>query len=116
MHNEGWREAMCGSIAFYDRTGERLHTIYCGTSPEYGKDLFKEKMSREIRHVQSHFSEALYVGVADRAKDNWTFLKQFTDCQILDFYHASGYVARAANDLFSPKDPKKKIWLDDWHH
>lgn len=116
MHQEGWREAMCGSIAFYDSTGERLHTIYCGASPEYGKERFKEKLSREIRHVQLHFPEALYVGVADGAKDNWAFLKQFTSCQILDFYHASGYVSRAANVLFSPKDPKKKSWLDDWHH
>ncbi len=116
MHKDGWREAMCGSIAFYDSNGERLHTIYCGASPEYGKELFKEKLSREIQRVQSHFPNALYVGVADGAKDNWTYLEKFTDRQILDFYHAGGYLGRAANVLFSPKDPKKKIWLDDWYH
>ncbi|HDS84927.1 MAG TPA: hypothetical protein ENN97_07030, partial [Phycisphaerales bacterium] len=32
MHKDGWREAMCGSIAFYDALGERLHTIYCALS------------------------------------------------------------------------------------
>ena len=34
MHQDGWREAMCGSIAFYDHQGERLHTIYCSATPE----------------------------------------------------------------------------------
>jgi hypothetical protein len=33
---DGWREAMSGTIALYDRTGERLHTIYLGAAPEYG--------------------------------------------------------------------------------
>jgi hypothetical protein len=39
MHQDGWREAMCGSIAFYDPQGERMHTIYCSVTPEYGKEL-----------------------------------------------------------------------------
>jgi hypothetical protein len=48
MHKDGWRQAMCGSIAFYDNQGERLHTIYCAATPEYGKEKFKQKFSREI--------------------------------------------------------------------
>ncbi len=116
MHNDGWREAMCGSIAFYNSDGERLHTIYCGASPEYGKEAFKDKFSREIQRIQSRLPDALYVGVADGAKDNWTFLEQYTDRQLLDFYHASGYLGRAANVLFKPKDPEKTIWLNDWLH
>jgi len=44
MHKDGWREAMCGSIAFYDNQGERLHTIYCSATPEYGKEKFKDKI------------------------------------------------------------------------
>lgn len=36
MHEDGWREAMCGSIALYDVDGERLYTIYCAATPEYG--------------------------------------------------------------------------------
>ena len=32
---EGYRQAMVGTISLYDRHGERLHTIYVGASPEY---------------------------------------------------------------------------------
>lgn len=28
LEEDGWREAMCGSLTFYDSQGERLHTIY----------------------------------------------------------------------------------------
>ena len=76
MHKDGWREAMCGSIAFYDNQGERLHTVYCSATPEYGKDKFKAKFSREIERVKETFPDVLYIGLADGAKDNWTFLKK----------------------------------------
>ena len=38
--DQKWREAMTGSISLYDRHGERLHTIYLGAAPEYGKRRF----------------------------------------------------------------------------
>jgi len=46
MREGDWREAMCGSIALYDVKGERLHTIYTGASPEYGKATFLERFGR----------------------------------------------------------------------
>ena len=71
MHKDGWREAMCGSIAFYDNQGQRLHTIYCSATPEYGKEKFKAKFSREIERVKEKFPDILYIGLADGARDNW---------------------------------------------
>ena len=114
MHNDGWREAMCGSIAFYDNQCERLHTIYCAASPEYGKEKFKEKFSREIERVKEKFPDVLYVGVADGAKDNWTFLKKYTRRQILDFYHAREYISKAASAIFGRDIKSRDAWVDDW--
>ncbi|MCG7851355.1 MAG: ISKra4 family transposase, partial [Methanosarcinaceae archaeon] len=96
MHKDGWREAMCGSIAFYDHQGERLHTIYCSATPEYGKEKFKAKLSGEIKRVQEKFPHVLYIGLADGAKDNWTFLGNYTKHLVLDFYHAREYISKAA--------------------
>jgi hypothetical protein len=62
----------------------------------YGKATFYERMAREIAHVKQLYPEAMYVGIADGAKDNWAFLKQHTTTQVLDFYHAAGYLADAA--------------------
>ena len=116
MHNDGWREAMCGSIAFYDSEGERLHTIYCAATPKYGKDTFKEKLDREIKRVQESYPNVLYIGLADGAKDNWIFLKQYTQHLILDFYHAREYISRAANAIFVRDKAGKAAWVEDWSH
>jgi len=116
MHQDGWREAMCGSIAFYDHQGERLHTIYCSATPEYGKDKFKEKFSREIERVKERFPDVLYIGLADGAKDNWTFLKPYTKHQVLDFYHAREYIGKAASAIFGRDKASKQIWENTFSH
>jgi hypothetical protein len=116
MHKDGWREAMCGSIAFYDNQGERLHTIYCSATPEYGKDKFKEKFSREIERVKEKFPDVLYIGLADGAKDNWIFLRKYTKRLLLDFYHAREYISKAASAIFGRDKINKQIWEDNFSH
>jgi len=114
MHKDGWREAMCGSIAFYDNQGERLHTIYCSATPEYGKEKFKAKLSREIELVQEKFPDVLYIGLADGAKDNWIFLRKYTKRLLLDFYHAREYISKAALAIFDKDKKSRDAWVDDW--
>jgi len=116
MHKDGWREAMCGSIAFYDNQCERLHTIYCSATPEYGKEKFKAKFSREIERVKEKFPGVLYIGLADGAKENWTFLKQYTKRLFLDFYHAREYISKAASAIFGRDKKSKDAWVEDWSH
>jgi len=114
MHKDGWREAMCGSIAFYDHQGDRLHTIYCSATPEYGKEKFKAKLSGEIKRVQETFPHVLYIGLADGAKDNWTFLENYTNHLVLDFYHAREYISKAAFAIFNKDRKRRDQWADDW--
>jgi hypothetical protein len=116
MHEDGWREAMCGSITLYDPEGERLHTIYCAATPEYGKERFHEKFSREIERVKERFPEALYVGVADGARDNWVFLDPYTHRRIVDFYHAREYISKAATAIFGRDQESRDAWVTDWSH
>ncbi|KKR96830.1 MAG: hypothetical protein UU48_C0023G0001 [Candidatus Uhrbacteria bacterium GW2011_GWF2_41_16] len=116
MQEEGWREAVCGSIAFYDRQGERLHTVYCAASPEYGKEKFKQKFSREIERIKKKFPDVLYIGLADGAKDNWTFLEQYTKRLLVDFYHAREYIGKAAQAIFGRDEINKKLWEDTFSH
>lgn len=116
MHKDGWREAMCGSIAFYDQSGERLHTIYCAATPEYGKETFKDKFSREIARVKEKYPDALYIGLADGAPENWTFLKSYTRRLLLDYYHAREYISKAASAIFGRDLAAKNQWEDQYSH
>jgi hypothetical protein len=106
-----WREAMTGSISLYDKTGERQHTIYLGTAPEYGKATFFERMEREIAHVKSLYPEAHYVGIADGAQTNWRFLGPHVEEEILDFYHAAEYLTDAADAIWDENKDPRETWL-----
>ena len=113
---QGYREAMVGTLALYDAHGERQHTIYLGATPQYGKADFIARLEREIAHVKALYPEATYVGIADGTKTNWTFLEQHTTLQVLDFYHATKYLADAAEAAFA-KDPASRAqWLAERCH
>jgi hypothetical protein len=108
-----WREAMTGTIALYDRTGERKHTIYVGAAPEHGKATFEARMEREMAHVKRLYPQARWIGIADGARSNWDFLAPHVDEQVLDFYHAVEYVARAADALFADGAARaREAWLE----
>jgi hypothetical protein len=113
MIDDGWREAMTGTISLYDSAGVRMHTIYIGATPQYGKAEFLARFEREIANVKTLYPHAVYIGLADGARANWDFLRQWTNRLILDFYHASEYVAKAANAMFPGvgKAPLKQQWL-----
>lgn len=109
-----WREAMTGTIALYDRTGERRHTIYVGAAPEHGKESFYARMEREIAHVKQLYPQARWIAIADGAPGNWTFLESHVEEQVLDFYHASQYVTQAADALFEGQsEAARRAWLEE---
>lgn len=118
MRDGAWREAMVGSISLYNLEGERLHSIYLGASPEYGKQTFKQRFVAEAERVTPLYPEAQRVGIADGAVDNWSLLRPLTQHQILDFYHATEYLAEAALGAYPEKTgkPKRQQWLKEQCH
>lgn len=115
LRSDGYRETMNGTISFYDKAGNRVHTIYMAQAPQYGKANFNERFQREIEQVKSLVTKATYIGLADGAKDNWTFLDPYTDLAILDFWHASEYLALASKAV-SKSTYEKKQWLKKARH
>lgn len=114
--DSGWREAMVGTISLYDALGERQHTIYIGATPEYGKAQFLERLEREIARTKARYPQATYIGIADGAATNWQFLKRHTTEQVLDFYHASGYLGAVAVALYPKELAQQQQWLDEKCH
>jgi hypothetical protein len=114
--DDGHRQAMVGTISLYDKQGERRHTVYLAASPEYGKGTFYQRMGREIEHVRQSYPQARLTAVADGSEDNWTFTRQYTGDECIDFYHASaylGWVAKAAH----PRSPTaREEWIEDRRH
>jgi hypothetical protein len=112
---EGWRQVMVGTIAFYDGKGERLATTYVADAPEYGKATFFARMDAEIAYVREAYPDAAYVGVADGAHDLWAWLEGRCDWQVVDFWHASEYLAAAAAGMRRGASAQT-AWLEDACH
>jgi len=110
LRKEGWRQAMVGSISLYDTEGERLHTTYIAQEPEHGKEKFLRVFEKEILEVKKTYGKKVYIGLADGAVDNWKFLQNHVETQILDFYHATEYLAKVSNAAFKRKFEGKE-WL-----
>lgn len=109
---DGWRHAMVGTISLYDPFGTRLHTVYIGAAPEYGKERFHRLMEEEIMLYKDRYKGAEWVGLADGARDNWTWLEQWTDRLILDFWHAAGYLEKAGK-VICPNNKDPTQWFDE---
>ena len=115
MRDAGYREAMVGNISLYDVTGKRQHTVYIGEAPEYGKGAFFQRLEKEIATVKKHYPDALYLGIADGAKNKGAFLEQHTRRQLLDFFHVTEYLATVAYAAYPGKTdkPKRTIGLNE---
>ncbi len=109
---DGWRETMVGTIGFYDKAGERQHTIYMAATPEYGKATFLGRLESEVSRVKAKYPEAHYVGIADGAKGNWNFLGKHTAVQVTDFWHAVEYLGKAAVVLYRGQPTTRAEWMD----
>lgn len=114
IRDDGWREAMVGVISLYNSKGERLHSIYIGQSPEYGKKTFKQRLEQEIINIKKLYPNAKYVGIADGAIDNWSFLEKYTELQLLDYFHVTEYLQKVAMASFPQKTGKAKRqeWME----
>jgi hypothetical protein len=115
LREDGWRQAMVGSISLYDANGERMHTTYLAQAPEHGKETFYREFTKEIETVKKSYQGKIYVGVADGAADNWKFLQPFVDEQVLDFFHASEYLSKVSKAAFKHKLDAKE-WLNQSCH
>ena len=113
--DDGWRQVMVGTIAFFDEAGERCSTIYVASAPQEGRATFFAKMERELALVRAAHPDARYAGVADGAHDLWSWLEGQCTWQVVDFWHASEYLAAAAPGMRRSKAQRAQ-WLEEACH
>ena len=119
LTEDGWREAMTGTISLYDSRGERMHTTYIAATPEYGKEKFRTKMGREIERIKKRYPKVSVTGLGDGAKDNWSFLEPYCDRLVIDFWHVSEYVHKVADARWGDAAchrEEKDAWLEGRLH
>jgi hypothetical protein len=66
----------------------------------HGKATFLARLEEEVGRVKAAFPQAHYVGLSDGEKDHWNFPRSYLDTQLLDFWHATGYLRKTAEVMF----------------
>jgi len=112
---EAYKEARCGTIALYDKAGERLHTEYLGTMPEAGKATFAQRFTTRVDRVKALYPDALHVCLGDGAPWNWDFFATHYPeaIWVLDFYHAATHLHTAAEAIFGT-GIEAKAYYERW--
>jgi hypothetical protein len=117
IRGEDYKEAMCGTIALYDKRGERLSTEYLGAMPEAGKADFTKRLTSRVTQVLARYPKALHVVLSDGAIWNWELIKErYPEAiWILDFWHAAQHLSQAADAIFgrAPSE-EKSAWFERW--
>jgi len=115
IRGEDYKEAMCGTIALYDRRGERLSTEYIGAMPEAGKADFTNRFTSRVAGVLARYPKALHVVLSDGAVWNWRLIKEHYPgaIWILDFWHAAQHLSQAADAIFGrAPGEEKSAWFE----
>jgi hypothetical protein len=105
----GYREASCGTVSFYDKDGQRLGTVYLGRMPEAGKATLKASLSAELEHVRGQRDDLVVVGLADGARDNWSYLESALPAgsfMAVDFWHACSHLCVALESAYGKASPQ----------
>ena len=77
--------------------------------PEKGKTALKAMLAEKLKAALAPRPDLIVVGVADGAKDNWTYLEAVLPrdaVMVLDFFHAAEHLKRAM-DCARGKDSAK---------
>lgn len=92
----GYQEVACGTLSFYDSTGQRLLTRRMARMPEPNKATLKQQLDAELAHVLEQRPDLVVVAVADGAVNNWSYLETLPHhYEVVDFYHAVEHLKRA---------------------
>lgn len=115
-----YKEGAVATITVYDRRGKRLGTVYLGQMPEAYQTTLSEELTRLLTEVLKEWDgcspRLVYITDAGFHPTEYfdNVLAEMEDprrpgrtlawTQIVDFYHASEYVAKLAGVLFD--DPR----------
>jgi hypothetical protein len=119
-----YKNAMVGSISFYsgerdaDGSPQRLHSVYVSAMPQENATDFKQLLEREVRHLLADpASESMAkVLLMDGSLGLWNYARKTRlydgFIPVIDFYHATEHLSKAAEALFGKQNEEAKEWYE----
>jgi hypothetical protein len=120
-----YKNAMVGSVSWYgdvpegEVCPERLVSRYVARMPEDRAKTFKAEFERELADAEAKLDQpAKKVLLCDGARGLWTYAdsnSRYDDYEkLVDFYHASEHLSKAAEALFGKGSERGTRWYEKY--
>jgi hypothetical protein len=120
-----YKNAMVGSVSWYgdvlegEVCPERLTSRYVARMPEAGAQTFKAQFEEELADAEANLEQRTKkVLLCDGARSLWNYADetpQYDDYEkLVDFYHATEHLSKAAEALFGKGSAKGQKWYEKW--
>ena len=120
-----YKNAMVGTISFYmqrkenEKHPERLETKYTARMPEDKAVTFKQQFEKQLKNtlIKSP-KEIKKLLLLDGARNLWSYVTE-NDLydkfdRLIDFYHTTEHLSKAAEVLFGKKNEKANVWYNKY--
>lgn len=112
-----WREASVGTVSIYGPTNEgpgKLDTRFLARMPESGMKSLVADVADQVRRAKRGRQFREVVAICDGKETIWSAAAphpELTDATwILDFFHASENLMKAATAIFGAENPEAASW------
>ena len=121
-----FKQAMVGSVSRYgaltpeETTPPRLQSRYIAQMPQANAPTLKQRFEEEVFQVEQQLPDSVRkVLLMDGALGLWHYVQEnplFADYEpLVDFYHATEHLAKAAEALFGLGTPQARQWYDEYY-
>ncbi len=119
-----WHEAAVGTVAFFDRDGNRLKTTYLARMPEPFKATLTAGLEAEMRAIVEERPDINICFASDGAEPQWAALGAMRarlpawatghQMTLVDAFHVAEYVQLAANAVEGENTSGAKVLAATW--
>lgn len=119
-----WHEGAVGTIAYFDKDGERLRTVYLARMPEPKMATLTDDLEQELSHVLAQRPDLDICFASDGDHHQWGVLEVMAlrlprtaiglVLYILDFFHAAEYLTEAAELVYGTDSPDAHATAAEW--
>jgi hypothetical protein len=119
-----WHEASVGTLAYFDREGRRLKTVYLGRMPEPLKSTLVKELHEELNAALAERPTFNVVFASDGAPAHWDALDAMARAiapvcrgeivKLVDAFHVAEYVKKAANAIAGDGTADAAILAATW--
>lgn len=124
LEGRAWHEGSVGTIAYFDKDGEHLRTIYLARMPEAKMATLTDELEQELTNVLEQRPELDVCFASDGDRHQWQVLEGMalrkprtaigTVMFLLDFFHGAEYLTEAAELIHGVDTPDSHATGAEW--